>query len=131
MKKLFVSAKQQIFVLAILLGLTVAPKLIYAQSVQSGLEDVHQPFGNTAINANDIPHTIAQIITILLGLAGGIAVLFVLIGGFRYMTAGGNEKQAEAGKTTIINALIGIALVILSYAIVSVVVTLVTRGATF
>lgn len=62
------------------------------------------------------------ILTILLPIAGTIAVLFLIIGGFQYMFAGANEKLAEKGKTTIRNAVTGLAIVILSYIIVTIVV---------
>lgn len=80
--------------------------------------------GNTNLpseeNVNDF---IISIINILLGIVGLIAVLFLIIGGFRYVTAGGNEESAESGKKTIINAIIGIVIVILAFVIVRVVAT--------
>ncbi len=65
---------------------------------------------------------IVKIVNILLGVSFAVAVLFLVIGGFRYIISSGNEEQAAAGRKTIINALIGIAVVILSYVIVAVVV---------
>ncbi len=62
----------------------------------------------------------------LLGIAFGIAVLFLIIGGFWYITSAGNEETAEKGKNTAINAIIGIVIIILSYVIVNVVAKLVT-----
>lgn len=62
-----------------------------------------------------------RIINILLTVAGLVAVLFLIIGGFRYIVAGGNEESSEAGKKTIINAVIGIVVIILSFVIVRVV----------
>jgi hypothetical membrane protein len=57
-----------------------------------------------------------------------VALLFVVIGGFRYMISGGDEESAEAAKNTVINSLIGIVLIILSYSVVQVVVNLVSRS---
>ncbi|HTL39342.1 MAG TPA: hypothetical protein VL306_00815 [Methylomirabilota bacterium] len=59
---------------------------------------------------------------ILLPIVGIIAILFVIIGGFQLITARGNEEQAEAGKKTLTNAIIGLVVVILSYVIVVVVI---------
>lgn len=58
---------------------------------------------------------------ILLPLTGIIALLFVILGGFQYMTARGNEEQAESGKKTLTNAIIGLVIVILSYTIIAVI----------
>jgi hypothetical protein len=68
---------------------------------------------------------IRTIINWLLGIAFGIAVLFLIIGGFWYITSAGNEETAEKGKNTAINAIIGIVIIILSYVIVNVVSNLV------
>lgn len=70
---------------------------------------------------------ISQIIQWLLSFALGLAVLFVVIGGFRYMISGGNEEAADTAKNTVVNALIGIVLIILSYSIVQVVVNLISQ----
>lgn len=72
-------------------------------------------------NINDL---IVRVIKIMLGIAFAIAVLFLIIGGFYYITARGNEEQAGTGKQTIINALIGIVVIIMSYVIVNVVANL-------
>ncbi len=64
---------------------------------------------------------VLRIIEILLAVAGLVAVVFLIIGGFRYITAGGNEETAEAAKKTITNAIIGVVIVILAFVIVRVI----------
>ena len=51
----------------------------------------------------------------ILLIAGIVAVLFLIWGGFQYLTAGGNAEQAQKAKTTIINSVIGIVIIALSY----------------
>jgi hypothetical protein len=58
------------------------------------------------------------IFNFLLIIAGVIAFLFVLYGGFLYLTAGGDAARAENGRKFITNALIGIIIVFVSYALV-------------
>lgn len=72
---------------------------------------------------------ILRVINIALALAGLIAVLFLIIGGFRYITAGGNEDAASSAKKIILNAVIGIIVIILSFVIVRVVSTTLTTSA--
>ncbi len=74
---------------------------------------------------NDI---IITVLNIIIGVAFIIAVLFLVIGGFRYITSSGNEESAEAGRKTIINALIGIVVIILSFVIVRVVSNTISNG---
>ena len=64
---------------------------------------------------------IVKIINIALTVAGLIAVLFLIIGGFRYITSAGNEETAEQAKKIITNAIIGIVIIILSFVIVRVI----------
>jgi amino acid transporter len=78
--------------------------------------------------AGGISGIITTIITIALTLAGLIAILFLIIGGFRYVTAGGNEEQAEAAKKTILNAIIGIIVIILAFVILAVIENAITTG---
>jgi hypothetical protein len=53
-------------------------------------------------------------------------VLFVIIGGYQYLTSGGNEEAAEKGKKTLVNAIIGVVLIVLAYVIINVIVNTVS-----
>ena len=70
---------------------------------------------------------IKTVINWLLGISFGIAVLFLIIGGFWYITSAGNEETAEKGRTTAINAIIGIVIIVLAYVIINVVANLVSN----
>jgi predicted small integral membrane protein len=50
-----------------------------------------------------------------------IGAVFIIIGGIQYMTAGGDEAGTSAAKAKIIGGLIGIALVLLAFAVVNIV----------
>jgi len=63
-------------------------------------------------SANDIGQ-------LLLYLGGGLAVLFLIIGGIRYIVAAGNEEQIKAAKNTIIYAIVGLILIVISIVIVN------------
>lgn len=115
---------KQIFTLATLSFLALA-NTAYAQTVASGpvgrgLRFLSPLFPVTRFQS--IPEFIAFVIQLLLLLAGGVAVLFVIIGGFWYITSAGNEETATKGKKAVINSLIGIILILLSYLLVSVIV---------
>ncbi len=51
-----------------------------------------------------------------------------IIGGYQIMTAAGNETRAKDGRKTLTNALIGLAIVLLSYVIIQAVISFVTKG---
>jgi len=80
-----------------------------------------QSFNGLNCTTTSLTGLITLVINWMLALAGLIAVLFLIIGGFWYITSAGNEETAEKGKNTAINAIIGIVIIILSYVIVNVV----------
>lgn len=103
--------------LAILGGillLFILPGFAHAQNLETLQLRVDQnPFGTV----------LQRIINIAL-LAGGIAAfLFVLFGGFLYLTAGGDAARAETGRKYITNAFIGIVIILLSFTVVRFIVT--------
>ncbi len=59
-------------------------------------------------------------VNLLLSIIAVISVLFVVIGGFRYVTSNGNEEAASKGRQTITNAIIGLVIAMLSYTIIRV-----------
>ena len=58
----------------------------------------------------------------LLTAASAIVIIMIIIGGIQYITG-----QAEAGKKTIIAALIGTVIIVLSYPIITVVINLLSH----
>lgn len=71
---------------------------------------------------------IQGIINLLLAIASLLAVLFIIIGGIRYITAHGNEEQAEGAKKTLLHAVIGIVLIIMSFAIINIIANSLVGG---
>lgn len=68
-----------------------------------------------------IPAILLAVAEILLRIAGILAVVFVVYGGFQYLMSTGEPDKAKAARTTIINALVGLMIAILSTAIVNLV----------
>jgi hypothetical protein len=59
------------------------------------------------------------ILDIVLRLAGMVAVVFVLVGGVKYITSQGSPDSTKQAQETIINALIGLAIALVATALVS------------
>ena len=62
-----------------------------------------------------------NLLNIGIGVAAAVAAFFVMWGAFLYMSATGSPRQMEAGKTAIVNALAGLAIVLLARAIAAIV----------
>ncbi len=56
----------------------------------------------------------AWFLKIIFGIAGGVAFLLVIFGGFRIITSAGDPKGVQAAKETITSALIGLLFIIFS-----------------
>lgn len=112
----------------IVLGTTLilAPLVTYAALPGINCSDLN----GVNCQATTVNGLIKTVINWLLGIAFGIAVLFLIVGGFWYITSSGNEEQVEKGKSTAINAIIGIVIIILSYVIITVVSNLVSNTST-
>lgn len=98
-------------------------------SAQIGSNPVGQQFQcdqTSGLNCNNrtLGALFKTILQWALGIAFAIAVIFLIYGGFLYITSGGNEEQATKGKSAVVNALIGIVVIILSFVIVNVVANL-------
>ncbi len=114
----FMKVAEWAFVLAML----VVPFLSAANLAHADLAQPNcRALNGVSCQNTDLAGIIIKILDFLLGIAFLIAVLMLVLGGFRYITSAGNEETAGKGKKTIFNALIGIAIVILSYVIVQVV----------
>jgi hypothetical protein len=59
------------------------------------------------------------ILDMILRIAGIIAVVYVIYGAFRYITSQGEPENTKNARETIINALIGAAIVIIASAVVA------------
>lgn len=69
-----------------------------------------------------------NIVKFILAIAFIIAVIFLVVGGFRYIVSQGNEEAVEKAKGTITNAIIGIVVIVLAWIILTVVLNLIGKG---
>lgn len=65
-----------------------------------------------------VENLVIDILKYVLGISGLIAVVFLVIGGISYITAGGNEETTKKATRTLLNAVIGMIIVFAAYAIV-------------
>lgn len=69
---------------------------------------------------------IASGIDWLLGIAAGLTILFIIIGGIYYVTAAGDDQQMATAKTMITYAVIGLVFIVISYSVVITVNSIIT-----
>ncbi len=80
-------------------------------SSSAACQDLSKPDGlsNTLKNATNT----------VLFIAGALAVIMIIYGAIRFMTAHGNEKQVESARLIVTYSVIGLIIAILAYALVN------------
>lgn len=68
-------------------------------------------------NGTTVGEFIGTVATIVGVIAGALAFIYLLYSGILYITANGNPDQAKKAQSGIINAIIGIVIIVLAYAI--------------
>lgn len=108
---------------AMTLGLGLMTLPAQAQNTITANDLLPDNFANaTGLGQGDLDETIGSIIRAALGFLGVIAVVIILFGGFKWMTAGGNEEKVGEAKKLIIAGIIGLAIILSAYAIASFVI---------
>ena len=105
-------------ILNALIGLGIA-----AISV-SAINFIGDQLGGTA-GSSGLPNIVADgnlfsnILNLALGLIGAISLLMVTLGGFKYITSGGDPQKTNSAKNTILYSLIGLGISVFAFAIVN------------
>lgn len=100
-----------------LFALSVAPVL--ATTLDTGIN-----YGTyTGLGTKDIREGVMNVVNVLLGFLGIIAIIIILWGGFRWMTAGGNEEKIAEAKKIITAGIIGLVIIFTALAIASFVIS--------
>ena len=63
--------------------------------------------------------TLHQISNIMAMLTGVIAVIIIILSGIRYITSSGNPEQTKRAKATLVNAIIGLVVIVLAWSFVT------------
>lgn len=74
---------------------------------------------NNPIRFNSPESLIANIIKTVLGLIGVISLIYFIMGGMMWMTAGGNMEKVKKGRDTLVWATLGLLVIFSSYTVVS------------
>lgn len=123
MKKFFYTNYKLIMAIMLGLNLLVVPSVMAAQLNPWGDEITNtETVGFTAIDniglGNRDPRRIASsVIQVMLGFLGVIAVVLILFGGFKWMTAAGNDDKIDEAKDLITAGVIGLLIVLAAFAV--------------
>jgi len=81
------------------------------------------------LNNSGLPHASAgssalhNVLQVVLGIVAALSVLFIVIGGLRFVLSDGDPQGASKARSTVVYALVGLVIAISAEAIVSFVIT--------
>ncbi|MFA5022276.1 MAG: pilin [Patescibacteria group bacterium] len=110
MKKLIV-----LTTLGVIFAMTAMPVLALETGIDYGTY--------TGLGTKDIRQGIMNVVNVLLGFLGILAIVIILWGGFRWLTSGGNEEKVGEAKKIITAGIIGLVIIFTAYAIASFVIS--------
>jgi len=108
---------------AIMLLFVLTPFLAMPAQAQPELgTNFVQPLGLQDGGDRDVREVAVDIVRYLMTFLGIIAVVVILLGGFKWMTAGGNEDKIGEAKSLIMAGIIGLIIILAAFAIVTFVI---------
>jgi len=99
----------------LLVGLLGAAFFVFSIPARAQNIDVNQP---EITDPLDLEQTVSNVINYSMGVLALIALIFILYGGFLWMTAGGDQEKVKKARKTVINACIGLLIVLSAWVIV-------------
>lgn len=110
----------------VLACLSMGGFLFFAPHVFAQSSSAAEVASTAGLGDSDLTTIIGRIINVFLGALGVIFLILFIYAGFVWMTAGGDDKKVEKAKRILINATIGIVIVMMAYAITAFVVNYLT-----
>ena len=137
---LFVAATMLTFAAPTLVPAAVSAACNATSPIQtgigSGVDGATNSAKNTACSdvgdtgAGSIQSLAKKVVNVFSIIVGIVAVIFVIYGGFRYITSGGDSGSVGNAKNTLVYALVGLVIVALAQLIVHYVLSTATGAAT-
>lgn len=132
MEKIFTTKRLAVVITSLFLTLFATVGLS-ASRVHAEAKDNLCQGANLSLSGNDdcnaegsgdsLNNTIEQVVNIFSVIVGVVAVIMIIIGGFKYITSGGDSGKVGSAKSTIIYAIVGLIIVALAQVIVKFVIS--------
>lgn len=97
-------------------------KMVYANKANAIAINVANP-----ISTSDFAKLVENVLLWVLSVAGSLAIFAFIVGGIMYMTSSGDEQKANSAKKVIMWTIIGLTLILASYAIIVVIDAIFTK----
>lgn len=89
----------------------------------TGLTGEETSVGDIGKTGQELPQKVGAIMKVLIGVLGVVLTAYIVLGGYYWLTAGGDTEQVKKAKQHITNGIIGLIICVLAYAITSFVIS--------
>lgn len=119
---------RRMFVAAALFATAFAANLVFLQPVAQACEgldcvtDTVNETQQTTGTDTTVGSLFSTVTDVLLYLVGGVAVIMIVYGGFRYVVSNGDSSRVKAAKDTVLYGAIGLAIAIVAWGLVTFVI---------
>lgn len=114
---------------ALSLGYAFLAAPAFASPIDAGSACPGNGLGFLCFSASSLGGVVSSFITLLFILVGLIALFFLVWGGIKWLMSEGDKNAVEGARNHIINAVIGLIVIFLSYLIVNFLLAFLTGGA--
>lgn len=115
------------FLLALFVGIGLVSGLasLGAYAACTGTACINEGANNAQTGSTEsdtLPEVIKIVTNALLFIIGAVSVIYIVIGGMKYVTANGDNESIKSAKNTLLYSVIGVIAAICAYAIVEFVI---------
>ncbi len=96
--------------------ISLSPVTVNAQNLDVW-GNTQNSYANIGLSDTDPRDVVANVIKVVLGFLGTIAVVLIIVAGFQWMTAAGSEDKIAKAKKIMTAAVIGLVIVLMAYAL--------------
>lgn len=114
---LYIISRANVLADTITLDLNTLVPLTKPDPSKIGPPDPRVEYVNTSARFTSVQTIIGTVFSLVISIGGGIFVLLLLVGGIIYLTGAGNDEQTGKAKKMMIDAIIGLFIILASWGI--------------
>ena len=115
MRKILLNA---LLVVSLAVPMLAQPSVAFAACPGGSKGEALQGIGEKSCNDSGVTNVVHAVVNILSLVVGMIAIIMIIVAGLKYITSGGDSNAVANAKSTLIYALIGLAVAALAQVLV-------------
>lgn len=85
------------------------------RALAASFDFITQPGADGGTEQSNLTTLVSNVVNILLFIAGALAIIYLIYSGIMYITSAGNPDSAKKGQAGVLNAVIGLVIIVLAF----------------